>query len=382
VRVALVTAHYPPLLSGHADYCELLAHALIDEGLDVEVVVLGSTSATGEGRRTPDGIKVSSGPLPASLSDLVKAVDAISATNPDVVLLQFEAHAFMLKWMPHLLPAAIRHRGLRVVMTYHELWKPGRFGHLPKAILLNTADRVVTFSRWHAAGVSRFRHVGPSPDIVACGSNITKVVSADRQLLRARYDIGVDAVVFTSFGFIMADHCTNELIRSVANLRSEGIDARLQVIGRFDPATDGYHQHLTQTCREFELNDAITWHGRVVDELAVARLIGLSDIGVLPYSSGVGENNGAFAAFAHYGLPTVTTSGDRSVAMEQEAIALFAEPTEQGLTDAMRTLATDAEQRILLAKTVKEWSLRRTWKVVGTTYAALLATNPDPVEVT
>jgi len=382
VRVALVTAHYPPLLSGHADYCELLAHSLIDEGLDVEVVVLGSSSADGEGSRIPAGVQVSSGPLPDSFGNLVKAVDTISATKPDVVLLQFEAHAFSLKWIPHLLPAAIRRRGLRVVMTYHELWKPGRFGHLPKAILLNTAHRVVTFSRWHADGVSRFRRFGPSPDIVACGSNITKVVSADRQLLRARYDIGVDAVVFTSFGFVMADHCTNELVRSVANLRSEGIDARLQMIGRFDPATDGYHQQLTQTCRELDLNDAITWHGRVVDEMAVARLIGLSDIGVLPYSSGVGENNGAFAAFAHYGLPTVTTSGERSVAMEQENIALFTGATEQGLTDAMRILAADSEQRILLAKRVKEWSLRRTWKVVGTAYAALLGSDPDPVEVT
>lgn len=376
MKVALVTAHYPPRLSGHADFCNLLAHSLIDEGLDVHVVVLGQDEVF-----DADGLPVSQGPFPGDRASLAAAVDAVDAVKPDVVLLQFEAHAFRLKWMPHLLPLALRRRGHRVVMTYHELWKPGRFGHLPKAVLLNSAHRVATFSHWHAEGINRFRRVGRVADIVACGSNIVKPISADRVMLRARYDIPSDAVVFTFFGFIMIEHKVDELLHALADVRARGIDARVQFIGKFDPVHDGYHQRLVRTVSELELDDAITWHGRVMDDLDVGRLLKLSDAGVLPYDTGVGENNGAFAALAHYGVPTVTTRGDRSKVMERMEIASFAEPTAEGLAEAMYDLAADPEQRALLSKRVTDWSARRSWAAAGAAYASLLTGNPDHVEV-
>lgn len=376
MKVALVTAHYPPRLSGHADFCNLLAHSLIDEGLEVHVVVLGQDEVM-----DADGLTVTQGPFPGSRTELGAAVDAVAAVGADVVLLQFEAHAFRLAWMPHLLPLALRRRGLRVVMTYHELWKPGRFGHLPKALLLNAAHRVATFSHWHAEGIDRFRKLGKPADIVACGSNIVKPITADRTLLRARYDIPSDAVLFTFFGFVMIEHRVDELLHALAEVRSRGIDARLQFIGKFDPVHDGYHQRLVRTVRKLELGDAVTWHGRVMDDLDVARLLCVSDAGVLPYDTGVGENNGAFAALAHYGVPTVTTSGDRSKVMEQMEIASFATPDTNGLAAAMYDLAADPEQRALLSKRVTDWSTRRSWAAAGAAYASLLTSDPDHVEV-
>ncbi|MCP3934092.1 MAG: glycosyltransferase [Actinomycetia bacterium] len=376
MRVALVTAHYPPRLSGHADYCSLLAHALIDEGLDVSVVVLGQDEVL-----DGDGLEVTNGCFPGSLGELGKVVDQIHELAPDVVLLQFEAHAFQLAWAPHLLPMMLRRRGMRVVMTYHELWKPGRLGHLPKVAVLNAPHRVVTFSHWHADGVARFRKLGPRADIVACGSNIVKPVTADRSLLRARFDIEASTILFTFFGFVMKEHKVVELIEALAEVRSAGFDARLQVIGKFDPKIDGYHQQLVRRSVELGLREAVTWHGRVMDDTDVARLIQVSDVGVLPYDTGVGENNGAFAAFAHYGVPTVTTRGHRSATMEQMEVARFVEATGDGLADAMLDLARDPETRELLSKRVKEWADRRSWKAAGTAYASILTGDEPTVEV-
>lgn len=376
MRTTLVTAHYPPRLSGHADFSELLALSLAERGLDMSVVVLGQADIA----EHPE-LDVSSGPFPRGLRSLNAAVEKIESTNPDVVLLQFEAHAFELAWMPHMLPAALRRRGHRVVMTYHELWKPGRFGAVPKAVLLNSAHRVVTFSYWHAQGVRRFRRFGDAPDIVACGSNIIRPVDGDRDLLRARYGVEGSAVVLTFFGFIIKEHRVLELLEAVAGLRGGGTDVRLQIIGRFDPVIDGYHQRLVARSRELGLDQAVTWHGRVLDDEAVGRLIAMSDLGVLPYDTGVGENNGAFSAFAHHGVAAVTTRGERSKLMERGEVALFAQPTADDLERAIREALNDDSLREVVGKRAKAWAERRSWAAVAEAYEALLSTDPKRVEL-
>ena len=191
-------------------------------------------------------------------------------------------------------------------MTYHELWKPGRFGHLPKALLLNSVDRVVGFSHWHAEGIDRYRRLGSKADIIACSSNIVDEPTGDRTLLRARYDVPSSTFLISFFGFIMVEHRVTELLEALAQLRSDGTDAHLQLIGRFDPTVDGYHQRLVNLAKDLRVDDAVTWHGRVMAQPDVARLLEISDAGVLPYDTGAAENNGAFAAMAHYGLPTKT----------------------------------------------------------------------------
>ena len=377
MRVALVTAHYPPKLSGHADFCGHLAQALVDEALDVSVVVLGAEDVADDLEK----VDVAAAPFPGTWSDMTEAVKTIEATDPDVICLQFEAHAFRLKQRPHLLALRLRCRGHRVVMTYHELWKPGRFGHAAKAILLNSAHRVVAFSHWHAEGIARFRKIGTPADIIACGSNIVRPVTADRRLMRARFDIPDDVVLFTFFGFVMIEHKVEELLTALSMVREQGIDARLQLIGRFDPEVDGYHQRLVNLVGELRLGDAVTWHGRVMDDADVARLIQVSDAGVLPYDTGVGENNGAFAALAHYGIPTVTTRGERSNVMEQVDVARFTEPTAEGLAEGMLDLARDTAGRELLSKRVAEWASRRSWKLAGLAYAELLRGTEEHIEV-
>ena len=376
MKVTLVTAHYPPRLSGHGDFCMHLASSLHTEGLDVSVVVLGQDLVIDS-----DGLDVRTAPFPGTRRDLTAALDAVEATNPDVICLQFEAHAFRSKWLPRLLPLALRRRGHRVIMTYHELRKPGRLGQVPKAVLLNSAHRVVAFSKWHAEGIGRFRHIGQPADIVACGPSIVRAITADRRLLRARFAIPDDMILFTFFGFVMVQHKLAELLESLTAVRSNGVDARLQVIGRFDPIVDGYHQQLADLVSDLGLTEAVTWHGRVMSDDDVARLLQISDVGVLPYDTGVGENNSSLAALAHYGVPTVTTRGERSAEMETMEVAYFVEPTLAGLTVAMLDLGRDRARRDLLSKRVREWSDRRSWAKVGSAYASLLTGDPDYIEV-
>ena len=368
-RVAIVTAHYPPRLSGHGDFTSRLASSLVAQGMDVDVVVLGQEAVQGQPTLT-----VHQAPFPSNPKALLAAVRTIAALKPDVVCLQFEANAFQLKAFPHLLPAALRARGMYVAMTYHELWAPKRFGRIAKTALLNAPQRVIVFSRWHADGVDRFRRNGEAAEPIAVSTNIAAPVG-DVRLLRARY--GLDhTTVLTFFGFVITAHCIEEIVTSLAKLRAEGRDVVLSVIGRFDPTVDGYHQSLVRLAEELEVSNAITWHGRVESDADVARLLALTDIGILPYDTGVGENNGAFAALAQYGVATVTTSGERSTYMEQERVAEFVQPKAEEIAAAVARLLDDPDALSALGNRAKAWSERRTWERVAVGYRKVLERGP------
>ena len=368
-RVVVVTAHYPPRLSGHGDFTSRLASSLVAQGMDVEVVVLGQDAVQDQPL-----VPAHSAPFPASPQSLFAAVKVIHNLKPDVVCVQFEANAFRLKAFPHLLPLSLRARGMYVAMTYHELWAPKRLGRVAKAVLLNAPNRVVVFSRWHADGVNRFRRHGQAAEPIAVSTNIAAPVG-DPRLLRARYGLE-HTTVLTFFGFVITAHCIEEIVIAIAKLRAEGRDVALSVVGRFDPTVDGYHQQLVALANDLEVGDAITWHGRVESDADVARLLALTDIGVLPYDTGVGENNGAFAAFAQYGVATVTTSGDRSTFMEQEGVASFVAPQAESIAAAIGALLDDRDALRALGTRAKAWSDRRTWTNVAVAYRAVLERGP------
>jgi glycosyltransferase involved in cell wall biosynthesis len=264
-------------------------------------------------------------------------------------------------------------------MTYHELWRPRRLGRLAKLILLNAPHRVIVFSQWHADGVRRFRRLGPQADVIPVGSNIPAGAGGDRTLTRARYGIPVDATVLTFFGFLIPEHLLGELIGAAGALKRDGHDVRLSVIGEFEPPRNAYHQRLLELAHELSVEEVTTWHGRVEDTVAVARLIAVSDVGVLPYKDGVGENNGAFATLAAFGVPIVTTAGPRSGPLESEEVARFAVPVADRLADAITALMQLPVERRLLGERARGWARRRDWGRVAAAYLQVFDNVPTRV---
>ncbi len=365
-EVVIVTAHWPPRLGGHADYSRRLAEAMAHQGYRVEVIVLGQPEA----EQLPVTANVTVAPFPGGFRSLVDATMAIRRSRARIVLLQFEAHAFRLKALPHALPLLLRSLGLRVIMTYHELWKPRRLGWTSKALLLNSPHHVVVFSDWHRDGVRKFRRFG-AVSVIPVGSNIAVSTIGQKALLRTRFGIPADVTVITFFGFLIPEHCVMEAVEAIAQLHDDGKKVLLSVIGDFDAARNAYHQQLQQRVRELELHQQVVWHGRS-EESAIERLLSVSDLGLIPYRAGVGENNGAFAAMANFSLPIVTTSGARSRQMEMEGIALFAVPDAGGLARALGTLLGDPTLRRETAARGAAWARRREWTRLGTAYHNLV----------
>jgi glycosyltransferase involved in cell wall biosynthesis len=365
MKVSLASAHWPPRLSGYGDYASQLAVALARRGVDIEALVLGQDEVD------PLGLRVKAAPLPATPPALRAAARAISSRRPDVVLLQFEANAFRSRALPHLLPALLRARGIRVALTYHELWAPKRLRRTMKLALLNAPHRVVVSTDWHAAGVARFRRIGGPADVIPVPSSVARV-PAERALVRAQFGLPESARVVVFFGFVGPQHLVEKVVETLSRLRENGEDVRLSMIGDFDLQRSGYHQRLLAQARALDVSEAITWHGRVDDPAAVSRLLTAADAGLLPYEAGVGGNNAAFAALAAHGLPVVTTGGPRSREIDQEGVALFAEPTADALAAAMRRLLENQQLARETAERAEAWAERRSWDRVAEAYERVL----------
>lgn len=378
MKVVLVTPHWPPRASGHGDYSWHLTQSLSDKGADISVVVLGQEELDSF---DDPGIKVSAAPFPDSLKRMRNVTSFVAAQDPDVVCLQFEANAYQLKAFPHLLPLALRLRGQRVVLMYHELWAPRRAGRLAKFVLLNAPQRVVAFSRWHAEGMQRFRKFGSQVDIIAVATNILRPELGDLRLHRARFGFTNDDTVVSYFGFIVPEHRLHNLLEAVASARRKVPGIRLSIIGGFDTQRNSYHQSLEAQARELGIASVTTWHGRVEDPQAVARLLGVTDVGVLPYDTGVGENNGAFVAMAQYGFPIVTTRGARSGLMEAEGVAKFVADSPTDIEGAIVCLADDPVEAEQLGSRAEQWSSRRTWDKLAQAFMEVFDPNSGVVNV-
>jgi glycosyltransferase involved in cell wall biosynthesis len=265
-------------------------------------------------------------------------------------------------------------------VTYHELWRPRHFGRLAKVVLLNSPERVVVSSRWHAAGVNRFRRKGPRADTIGCPTNFP-FSTPNKGLLRVRFGIPADTAIIGFFGFILPEHGVDAVLAALGNLVQGGRRVMLSVVGEFEPKVNGYHQRLLALATDLHLSDLVTWHGRVIEPDAVARLLSVCDLAILPYGTGVGENNTAFAAFAHAGVPVVTTRGERSSEMEAEGVALFADPSARDLASVVARLLDDQDLAAKVAKRAKEWSTRRDWQRVIAGYQTVLTPGSATVDI-
>lgn len=366
MNIVFITAHWPPRLSGLGDFSWHLAKGLVDVGDAVEVIVLGQDQV----HELP-GAVTGTAPFPRRIRDVWRFAGRVARLRPGVVCLQYEAYAFDLRSRPHLLPLALRIRGCRVAVTYHELWRSRRFGRTAKLLLLALPDRIIAPSAWHAHGIHRYRRFGTPVDVIPVPTNFP-LKGADRALLRAQFGIPADIPVVTFFGFVIPEHRIEELVGAIGILKREGLQVHASIIGGVNPAGNSYHQGLIDLAKQQGVADQLTWHGRVDDRDAVGRLLSIADVGVLPYDNGVGENNGTFAALAHFGVPTVTTTGPRSGPMEAEAVAVFTDGSASSLAAAVSKLLDDLQMATELSERAARWSERRSWDVVVAAHRAVI----------
>lgn len=205
MRILLLSADYPPLVGGVADYTNRLAHALA--GLGHEVSVLTSARAT-QAAAAPAGsasVQVIATVPSWGPAALLAIAQQVQAQAPQVVALQYVPTMYGRGGIAPgiaLLPALLRrHTPARVVVTLHEVAVSWRLG--PRRAAQATAQyaqmlalalgshRVLVTNHRYARIVQRWTRARVTPQVLPVGANILPAGGDDPARSAVRQQLGI-----------------------------------------------------------------------------------------------------------------------------------------------------------------------------------------------
>jgi len=363
VRVALVSARFPPQSCGVGDYTYHVAAALAHQGLEVHVVTsLGTLDETLY-------------PLPASVrihrvvgawevTCLPAVVALIRRIRPDALLIQYVPHSYDprgVTFTVNVLPTVIRLAArVRVVTNFHELYMPfgPSLGHTAAAAWQRTMA-VATAAGSHAITVTadewlrRLRRMGVRRPVhvIPVGSNVpTAPLSVeDRGRLRVGLLGTEDGTLVGGFGAVH-DREPTLVLDALAALKRDR-PAKLVWIGG-GGLHEPYRSNVHRAMRLHGLTeDDVVWTG-VLPHTQVSRLLSSCDVVALAYSDGVSSRRGSAIAVLQHARPLLTTRGPAPDPrfVQGESVYLVPVGDREGFRDALRTLASDSALRERLAR--------------------------------
>ncbi len=410
MKVLMITATYPPMSSGGADYAFRLSQQLCDQGLSVHVL-------TNEKAVLPDKSNIEMYPIMDSWSwrELPRFCRIIAQVKPDVINLHFGGilynnqpmigfAATIAKWiLPSvrfvtLIEASI---GLRVYLCS----LPVRALHkimiaLTKCFnvnysygtLLRDSDAIIVLSNLHKLDLARYdksiaskTYLLPVPPLLKFSD-----ISASPQQGRSRLNIGLDQPVICYLGYIYPGKGLETLLAAFKIVHETKKNACLVIIGGTpqivlaDMRRPQYKQELLSLALELGISQNVIWTGAYdTDSEEPSLYLRASNLAVLPFDQGVFLSNSSFAACAAHHLPIVTTKGAslETPFVDKENLILVPPMNPQCL--AQTILATLADVRLLekISDGAYRLSQKITWaKTTEQTIAIFRGEKPtDPI---
>jgi glycosyltransferase involved in cell wall biosynthesis len=293
----LVSGSLPPMRCGVGDYTRRLAEALSETGAAVAVVTSRSSSTV----HLPFEVQPIANHWKFSEARLL--FRAIRRWKPDIVHFQFPTQGYENRYMPYLLPLALRAAGLPVVETWHEY----QAAFMPRYVVNSLIDAVFivvrprymeTMSRWFR-WIMRNRMVRFVPN----ASSIPHVVlsNEERRTVRLRYGVGDRERLVLNFGFVYPSKGVDLLF----DILDPDVD-RLVIASDLDP-TDEYHALILEQLHSQRWRDQSVVIG-FLPSAELARLLAAADAVVLPFLGGGGGWNTSIHAVVAQGTFLLTTS--------------------------------------------------------------------------
>lgn len=269
----------------------------------------------------------------------------------DVINIQYEAAAFQMAGLVHLLPSRLT--GTPIVTTFHDLMVPYLFpkaGPLRYRTLLRlarTSRGVIVTNRQDEAQLWAERGM-PAVRYIPIGSNIPDVLPPDydRAAWRAQLEIPAAGLVIGYFGFLNASKGIDTLLESIAFSGQQGLNVYLLMIGgrtgSSDPSNERYAQSIDQAIERLSLGSRLRWTGFVTDPQVSAHLHAC-DMIALPYTDGVSFRRGSFMAALSHGCAIITTVPEVTTPELQDGmnVRLIPPRNAPALSAAIRDLADD-----------------------------------------
>jgi glycosyltransferase involved in cell wall biosynthesis len=328
MRIALLSAEYPPQPGGVGDYTARLGEALVDRGHHILVFTIADCRLQildlgGSNLNLQSTIY-------NQLSDwgwrswrAVRA--ALEFSRPDILHIQYQTGAYGLHPAINLLPWRLRwlRRRPRVIVTAHDLLLPYLFpkagplrGWVTRRLLADADAAVVTNEAdYHQVVSERL-----SPILIPIGSNIAIAPPPgyERAAWRERLHLSNDQTLVAFFGLISRTKGLDLLVEALGRLAP---NIRLLIIGGAAgaPADRTYAEGIQQQIAAHGLAPRVTITGHCPPDQVSAYLLA-ADLAALPYSDGASFRRGSLLAALTHGLPTVTTQAPEPRIKNQEPI--------------------------------------------------------------
>jgi polysaccharide biosynthesis protein PslF len=342
MRIALLSAEYPPQPGGVGDYTRRLGQALVARGHHILVfTILDSRfqmldiSPPNDNRQSAI-LRPRSGQFGNRQSDWGwrcwrDVLAALSAAQPDVLHIQYQTGAYGMHPAINLLPWRLRGRPgrPRVVVTAHDLLLPYLFpkaGPLRRwvtrrlladadaAVITNQADFFASMrlgiKGWRLGDDARSPN-RQSPTLIPIGSNIPVAPPPgyQRNAWRARLGVAPSETLVAYFGLISRSKGLHVLLDALARLPER---FRLVVVGgeATQPYDRAYAAEIRQQIAQHGLHERVLITGHCAEAEVSAHLLA-ADLATLPFADGATFRRGSLLAALAHGVPVVTTTDDR-----------------------------------------------------------------------
>jgi glycosyltransferase involved in cell wall biosynthesis len=392
MRIALLTAEYPPQPGGVGDYTHRLALALADyahdpavlTGLSPDLAALPSEQA-----QPPRVLRQIGGWGWRCWRDTIAALDTL---RPAVLHIQYQTGAYAMHPAINLLPWRLRalpHRPA-VVVTFHDLLEPYLFpkaAHVRRWVTLRLArdaDHVIATNDDDAAALLA-AGVQP-PDRIATipiGSNIPVAPPPGYQRAAWRAELGIhpDELVVAYFGLLSHSKGVDLLLDALHHLQEPGMPpTRLLLIGgaATAPQDRAYAASVHKQIDRLGLGKRVIVTGHIEPATVSAHLLA-SDIVALPFRRGASLRSGSLLAALNHGAAVVTTSTaaqrhtipapTTARPVDGEHLLLVPAEDSTALAAALRRLAADSALRERLGSEAQALAAHFSWEAIARRHA-------------
>ena len=390
MKLLVISAAFPPMRAGEADHALQLSWQLAERGHDVHVL-------TTKGSLNPKGASFRVHPIMPSWkwSDLPKLMRFLARCSPDGVILMYIGFVYndhpMITFAPTLskiiLPSvpfvtqfefiegAHLHEtslGVRCVRKATALCIGAKRVDYHFGTLLSDSDRIIVLSGAHLATLAMLWPDIERKSVMIPAPPLMRISSDDGGLIRARgrelLKVGPDDFVLVYLGRIYPPKGIETLLRAFHIVSSKRKNVHLVLLGGGIDRQDSPHirasypEEMAQLALELGIAQMVTWTGEFAWDSELPSLyLRASDLGVLPFNSGVMLNNSSFAMTASYGLPIITTKGETFEApfVHEENVFLCAPRKPDELAMAIEVLIDQPHFRKRLAdgalQLAQEW---------------------------
>lgn len=373
LKALFISAGFPPLRSGGADFIHRLASELAAREVDVSVI-------TGDGAVSHDALlhihRVSQ---KWNWQTIQKTVSIVKQLKPDVVDIVFTGWMYndhpSITFLSSLIKRSCPNTRVvvhieslggirrdksnfaRAASRYAASLFAGRTGiSYEYGSLLRDSDAIITLSERDRKELIQRESEVAEKSVTISPPPIMPVIpmlsEKERQSGRAKLGLnGARDLLLSFYGYVYPGKGIEILFEAIKLLTSSGLKVKLLLVGdvpeQYVLQREGrpdYLNDLKKLARDLQIYEQIVWSEYAsYDSVEPSSKLRLSDLCVFPFNAGINQHNSSFWFAAAHGLPIVATkSATTEEIFEDRENVLFAKASNASdLADKILALHND-----------------------------------------